>query len=298
MEYCLETLNLKLDQDLKSQKKLGFSYAKACPEGHYARKNIGYLLALSGGAELIIETDDDNFPKPSFWKDRINNNNVRFVDKLGWSNVYSYFSNENIWPRGFPLSNIKDPSAKLNSYAMHNSPIQQSLADENPDVDAIYRLIAKLPINFHERSPIALYKGVWCPFNSQNTTWFKEAFKLMYLPAYCSFRMTDIWRSFVAQRIAWEMKWSILFCKSTMWQERNEHNLMQDFLDEVPGYVNNDTIVKKLEELNLKNGASSIDNNLRICYKVFYEMGLIDSKEFSLLDAWIEDISKIFGKKS
>ena len=120
----------------------------------------------------------------------------------------------------------------------------------------------------------------------------------MYLPAYCSFRMTDIWRSFVAQRIAWEMKWSILFCKSTMWQERNEHNLMQDFLDEVPGYVNNDTIVKKLEELNLKNGASSIDNNLRICYKVFYEMGLIDSKEFSLLDAWIEDISKIFGKKS
>ena len=54
-------------------------------------------------------------------------------------------------------------------------------------------------------------------------------YPLLYLPAYCSFRMTDIWRSFVAQRIAWENGWRLLFHGPTMEQERNVHDLMKDF---------------------------------------------------------------------
>ena len=46
--------------------------------------------------------------------------------------------------------------------------------------------------------------------------------------------MTDIWRSFVAQRIAWANGWAILFHEPTVWQDRNEHNLMRDFRDESP----------------------------------------------------------------
>src|ERR1700691_4694073 len=97
--------------------------------------------------------------------------------------------------------------------------------------------------------PIALL-GACCPFNSQNTTWFKEAFPLLYLPYYCSFRMTDIWRSFVAQRIAWTCGWPVLFHQSTMRQERNDHNLMNDFRDEISGYNNNALICNSLKELN------------------------------------------------
>ena len=87
-------------------------------------------------------------------------------------------------------------------------PIQQGLADGNPDVDAIFRLVLPLPMNFGRKPPIALCRGAWCPFNSQNTSWWPAAYPLLYLPAYCSFRMTDIWRSFVAQRICWENGWS------------------------------------------------------------------------------------------
>lgn len=81
-------------------------------------------------------------------------------------------------------------------------PIQQGLADNNPDVDAIYRLILPFPTIFRKGRKVALGNNSWSPFNSQNTTWWKKAFPLLYLPSYCSFRMTDIWRSFVAQRIA------------------------------------------------------------------------------------------------
>src|ERR671912_165530 len=55
---------------LDEQRKLDFDFAKKCPTRHYARKNIGYLLALRNGAQAIIETDDDNFPEEGFWSDR------------------------------------------------------------------------------------------------------------------------------------------------------------------------------------------------------------------------------------
>ncbi len=49
------------------QENLPFAYARLCPKAHYARKNMGYLVAASNGAQIIIESDDDNMPKETFW---------------------------------------------------------------------------------------------------------------------------------------------------------------------------------------------------------------------------------------
>jgi hypothetical protein len=100
------------------------------------------------------------------------------------------------------------------------------LADENPDVDAVYRMTSLLPRSFRSDRRVVLGAGVWSPFNSQNTTWWADAFPLMYLPEHCPFRMTDIWRSLVAQRIAWENGWNVLFHEPTVRQQRNEHDLL------------------------------------------------------------------------
>ncbi|MHC4391916.1 MAG: hypothetical protein ACYS22_11460 [Planctomycetota bacterium] len=53
--------------DLGAQRATGFATATQCPTGHYARKNVGYLIAIRSGAELIVETDDGNRPKPEFF---------------------------------------------------------------------------------------------------------------------------------------------------------------------------------------------------------------------------------------
>jgi hypothetical protein len=172
-------------------------------------------------------------------------------------------------------------------------PIQQGLADENPDVDAVYRLTYPLPINFELEAKLALGKNAWSPFNSQNTYWFKEAFALMYLPSYCSFRMTDIWRSYVAQRIAWECGWSVLYHEPTVWQQRNEHNLMKDFEDEIPGYTNNFNICKELQSIVLKPGQANINENLITCYQKLIDINVIGKEEMILLKAWISDITKL-----
>ncbi len=278
------------------QLSLDSKFAKLCPTKHYARKNIGYIIALQNGTEEIVETDDDNFPRPEFWMDKTKSVKAYDIQQKGWVNVYNYFSDKFIWPRGLPLEELQKPSSPLTDFEVKEliCPIQQGLADENPDVDAVYRLAYPLPLNFNKGMNIALGDGAWSPFNSQNTYWYKEAFPLLYLPAYCSFRMTDIWRSYVAQRIAWANGWSILFHEATVWQERNEHNLLKDFEDEIPGYLNNAKICKELAALNIKGGKENMLDDLLICYDMLTSKGFVGKEEDGLVRAWCEDISKVW----
>jgi hypothetical protein len=104
--------------------------------------------------------------------------------------------------------------------------------------------------------------------------------------------MTDIWRSFVAQRIAYLNGWGILFHHATVFQERNEHRLLTDFEDEVPGYLNNARIRSALESLSLPTGEGSIADAMRLCYQKLIELTLIGSGELTLLDAWLKDLAR------
>jgi hypothetical protein len=277
---------------LDRQRATGLRFAQTCPLRHYSRKNIGYLLAIRERARLILETDDDNYPLETFWDARTRRRRAHVAADAGWLNVFRCFTDANVWPRGLPLDAVHRVAdiARL-AEAEIDAPIQQGLANDNPDVDAIYRLVLPLPLTFEPNRRVALGPRVWCPFNSQNTTWWPDAFPLLYLPAYCSFRMTDIWRSFVAQRIAWENGWSLLFESATVRQERNDHNLMRDFKDEVPGYLNNRSICEALEALSLRAGTEHLADNLRICYEAFIRAELVEARELALLDAWLADLA-------
>lgn len=280
---------------IEKQLNLGFRTAIQCPKNHYARKNVGYLIAMRNGANIIIETDDDNMPCKEFWNPRHLQHKAFLIENAGWTNSYSYFTSNKIWPRGFPLDKINKPTPSLHTLTRKtiDCPIQQGLADDNPDVDAIYRLLFPLPFRFQEAPSIALGNNSWCPFNSQNTTWFPPAFPLLYLPAHCSFRMTDIWRSLVAQRIAFANGWHILFHAPTVKQDRNEHDLLNDFKEEVPGYLNNQKIKAALDSLPIKKGIRFITDNMKRCYQELIAMKLVGNDEMDLLDSWIQDIREI-----
>jgi len=279
---------------LTEQKQLDLEYAALCPVRHYARKNLGYLLAMREGSSLIVETDDDNFPGEDFWLPRARQRKASIYSGRDWVNVYRYFTDNHIWPRGLPLDHINDPLPDWNTLAagQPDCPVQQGLCDGDADVDAVFRLTQPLEVSFRRDRNLALNPGAWCPFNSQNTSWWRAAFPLLYLPATCTFRMTDIWRSFVAQRIAWTNDWSIMFHPSNVHQERNRHDLMRDFIDELPGYLNNNSICQSLAELELSSGVGSISDNLRVCYEMLVRAGLCEERELDLLDAWVADIER------
>jgi len=211
---------------IEQQRELPFKLARLLPEKHYARKNLGYLLAISRGCECIYETDDDNAPTDAWYVRplEISAHRLQRRSQVHWANIYAAYSSELIWPRGLPLNwarqrfgdDFEVPSAPIRSVA----PIQQGLANGSPDVDAVWRLILDHEVIFDEAPSVLLPRGVWCPFNSQNTWWWPQAFPLLYLPSYCSFRMTDIWRSFVAQRCLWELGYELEFHHADVQRKR------------------------------------------------------------------------------
>jgi hypothetical protein len=279
---------------LQRQRESGFKIAEIMPTRHYSRKNIGYLLALRTCPAMLLETDDDNMPLTNFWDARQSKMRVPALAGNGWTNVYGYFTDANIWPRGLPLDAVQRPLPEFDTLPVTDldCPIQPGLADEDPDVDAIYRLLLPLPINFRRDRWLGLASGTWCPFNSQNTAWFPKAYPLLYLPSYCSIRMTDIWRSFVAQRIAWENGWSVLFKGPDVFQRRNDHNLMRDFADEVPGYLHNREIGARLDALKLEAGVENLGENLIRVYAELVRLKLVGEEELPLVKAWVRDVAE------
>lgn len=285
--------------DISAQGRSGFALAEKLPTKHYARKNIGYLEAIRQGAECIYETDDDNRPM-STWTLRskiIASGQVVNAD-TGWVNVYRYFSEENIWPRGLPLDEIqKSVPALVEIQEPLDCPIQQGLVDNAPDVDAIWRLVMDRPFEFSSEmaKTVFLKPGAWCPFNTQSTWWWPIAYPLLYIPSYCSFRMCDIWKSFVAQRCLWAMGKGIAFHASEVIQDRNVHDLNRDFVDEIPGYTLNNTIKETLQSLDLSPSPVAVAENMISCYRALVEAEIFPEKELDLIQLWVDDLKSIMS---
>jgi hypothetical protein len=187
------------------QEKMGFQIGKNLPYNHYGRKMLGYLHAMKDNPDFIIDTDDDNIPKNKWNFPAFEDCFKSLEEELGFVNIYQLFTKQKIWPRGLPLRLINTIFNFENSikFKKCNVGVWQGLADEDPDVDAIYRLTSDEPCYFNEHEPVVLGKGTICPFNTQNTIVRKELFPLLYLPTYVTFRFTDILRGLVAQPIMW-----------------------------------------------------------------------------------------------
>lgn len=285
---------------LPEQQKLDFQLARRLPENHYARKNLGYLTAIREGVQHILETDDDNFPLPAFWRSEALASKARTVSLHatpadGWLNVYQHFSDRPVWPRGFPPTLAHRPLPSTTDLASWQAPIRQGLANHCPDADAIYHLAYPEPLYFREAAPFFVGKGQWCPFNSQATSWERAVFPLLYLPSYAPFRLTDIWRSLIAQRVLWEHESGVLFLPPTVHHERNPHDLLADLEEEHLGYRQHLPMSQALSQLPLRG---TMTNQLCQCYEDFVRRGWLPKAELALLEYWLRDIENTGWRSS
>ena len=262
------------------------------PRNHYARKNLGYLVAMSDGPDAIIDTDDDNIPLDSYAIPSFSFRGEAVAAGMGFVNIYREFSDKNIWPRGLPLVKISEPHQALNTCTQNlEVGIWQGLANGDPDVDAIYRLTDGSECVFRERQPLALREGTWSPFNSQNTTFRKELFPLLYLPSSVTFRFTDILRSFVAQPIMWAHGYYLGFTEPTVFQDRNPHDYLSDFMSEVPMHAASAVMPKLLEHVNLP--PDSLLSCLSNIYEILAREQIVGQTEMRCLTAWLEECSDL-----
>jgi hypothetical protein len=164
----------------KRQTALPYKIVPLLKWNHFGRKNIGFLFAIHHGARLIYDVDDDNIlkngelpvndlhsfmntdgqgPKQAITEVVIDQDTFvynpynSFVSSFKGSPIFS-------WPRGFPLDQIRNNNTSMKTtVSQQGRPIpgqvtvMQSLADHDPDVDAIYRLTSQLPIEFQQARP-------------------------------------------------------------------------------------------------------------------------------------------------
>ncbi len=283
---------------LEDQLATEFTLAQKLPVNCYSRKNIGYLQAISEGAGCIYETDDDNAPIPAFFELRSQEVDAQPVEARGWFNVYRAFSDELVWPRGFPLNKIRDPASFAHDLSTplqkYDAPVQQGLHDGSPDADAIWRLVMEQQITFFRRPSLWLPADTWSPINSQSTWWWPSAYPLMYMPSHATgARMLDIWRGFVTQRCLWELGHGVVFHAAEVRQERNPHDYMNDFELELAGYLGNQSVAVRLAGLTLAPGQASLGANLLSCYEVLVEDGFLRPEELALVEAWLDDLREL-----
>lgn len=275
------------------QESLEFRLASLLPYNHYCRKMLGYLLALQQGSEAIVDTDDDNIPKENWCFPAFDGYFDTIPPHLGFINIYQLYTGQNIWPRGLPIDLISK-NFSLESTLFKSSSkigIWQGLADEDPDVDAIYRLTNDTPCYFNQRKPIVLGKGTISPFNTQNTLIRKELFSLLYLPTYTTFRFTDILRGLVAQPIMWLYDYHLGFTDATVIQKRNPHDYFKDFISEIPMYQHSRNVVELVDAC--LSASQSIEDNLYNAYDQLLKSDIVIPAEMVTLEAWLKDVSDI-----
>jgi len=266
----------------EKQVELGYNIIENLPSSHYGRKMTAYLYAIKNGAQITADLDDDNVPKDN-WGKVVFDGSFPIISGRGFANVYEYFSDEFVWPRGFPLDKINSSSWSKGDASDISVGVWQFMADKHPDVDAIYRLLYDNEIYFNDNEQIVFDSGVVCPFNSQNTFFRKEVFPLLYMPSYTTMRFTDILRGLVAQPILWKFGYRLGFGPATVIQDRNPHDYMQDFISEVPMY-------KDTGRVKTIGGSDSIPQALVAAYSALKEAGIVSSKEIELLKSWVKDL--------
>uniref|UniRef100_A0A1I7V432 Tubulin tyrosine ligase n=1 Tax=Caenorhabditis tropicalis TaxID=1561998 RepID=A0A1I7V432_9PELO len=196
---------------------------------------------------------------------RVNNKSDESVSNRLF-NPYRFFGMDQMWPRGFPLEHIESHtngnSKQVSCYKMKRASVQQGLVHHDPDVDAIYRLLnadsnSGLDVKFNKFAPpITLSVGTYSPWNSQNTLFHKSAFHTLFLPTTVSFRTTDIWRSFISQKILHLSGLTVSFVPTNAVQFRNAHDYLKDFKDEKQVYEDSGKMIQFLHKWKCSNETS------------------------------------------
>jgi len=232
------------------------TFLESIPYQNFARKNIGFLYAVAHGAKRMFDFDDDNILPVSVDKDGvetvippIHNRDVLHDTSMAVTGPVEFNHHEifgitvegTSWPRGFPMTQITNPACRgriaLEGGNFRDVSLErevgvlQFVADNNPDVDAIHRLVQGLaqPVSgkglvfkrhtkyknnasdkeVHEyyntvselstQGSVLVPSHALVPYNAQATVHMQQAMFALFLPFTVSGRVSDIWRSYFAQ---------------------------------------------------------------------------------------------------
>jgi hypothetical protein len=155
----------------------------------------------------------------------------------------------------------------------------QFLVDNEPDLDAIYRLTQPEIIhNFEEsRELVLLPNGTFAPANTQATIWRNiDSVANLYFPSTISLRIADIMKMYLAQ-----VQLPLVYGGFNVRQDRNPHDFFVDFVQEVQMYLDVDKWIQLLTT------AGQQPTPIRKIYELFADHNLVPQEELDILDAYL-----------
>ena len=290
---------------IKDQLKLGYKTIQYLTFNNYSRKNIGYLYAIQHGAKEIYEIDEDLIISKIQNIDIKNNISICYGvrnDSL-MINPYSYFGENNIWPRGFRISDIgKDENNNFYNIKSNQLIIKplifQGLINGIPDVDSFFlqtrfRKNTVIDVNFLDIYPLLYFPGQYIPLNSKNTKYLYDIFPFIILPISLEERISDIVRGFIIQRFAWGYNGSIIYHKSETYKNKSSYFISSTIPEE------KDLFIKLDQMLVLINDTTKTKNNnpielLFIIINNLIKGGILQKKDLDVYKAFLYDLSQ-FG---
>lgn len=206
------------------------------------RRNFGLLWAHDLGADIVAVIDDDNIPYPGWGQDLLIGQPIEtnyYETDLPAFDPIGATNEKQIWHRGYPLQLVPKRDYSQKHKKIMSFDVQADFWNGDPDIDAVCRMIYKPECDFdHACFPIAANKI--SPFNSQNTIIKGELLKDYFLFPHVG-RMDDIWAAYYVQAKGAKVVYNI----PSVYQQRNEHDLVVDMKKEYIGYENNLEIVGK-----------------------------------------------------
>lgn len=200
------------------------------------RRNFAFLWAKEMKADIVALVDDDNIPMPGWGEELLVGREIEVnyyetdlpaFDPVGATN-YAH-----LWHRGYPLQLVskRDYSRKIRRRVRVD--VQADFWNGDPDVDALCRIVHAPKCTFDPSVfPFAANKP--SPFGSQNTFIRGEMLKDYFVFPQVG-RMDDIWPSYYVQALGYQVAYN----RASVYQARNEHDLIRDMRDEYIGYENN-----------------------------------------------------------
>ena len=229
------------------------------PYNSIQRRNIGILLAYERGCDPVITIDDDNF---LLGGDFVGSHSLAgrrttleaLTSDSGWYDVCGHLEEAHGVPfyhRGFPPGERWKPAQTASTEVEARVIVNAGLWLGDPDVDALQRLVYPVDATaFRRDASLALGRGSWSPFNSQNTALARDIVPAYFLSPRIG-RYDDIWASYVIVAISQHLGDLVAFGFPVVRQDRNPHDYWKDLDQERPAMRFTDRFCAALRQAEL-----------------------------------------------
>ena len=100
------------------------------------------------------------------------------------------------------------------------------------------------------------------------------------------------WRGYITQRLLWETGNHLCFTRPTAIQERNDHDLIKDFIGEQDLYLKTEFLIDALRKWR-PSKTNHIYEHCHDIYTYVIKNQFIRELELELINAWISDLRDI-----